>query len=85
MVLGLSNGHAAQTSPQGAPKLKQQQVENLEENPLERTWRGDKEGKIRLQGVPDFKGDKYTEREWVKVRVAAWGDKSYVPYSFPLT
>ena len=39
-------------------------------NPLERTWRGNKKGTVRYQGYPDFKNDKYAERQWVKV---CWG------------
>lgn len=44
-----------------------QNVGGLAQNPLERTWRSNKEGTVRVQSVPDFKGDKYAEREWVKV------------------
>ena len=46
-----------------------QSIEQLDpqKTPLERTWRGNKAGTIRYQGYPDFKGDKYAERQWVKV------------------
>lgn len=46
-----------------------QNVDELAKNPLERTWRSNKEGTVRLQSIPDFKGDKYAEREWAKVRL----------------
>lgn len=46
-----------------------QNVDSLAKNPLERTWRGNKEGTVKLQFVPDFGGDKYAERQWVKVRI----------------
>ncbi|CAD6579326.1 MAG: hypothetical protein CYPHOPRED_000852 [Cyphobasidiales sp. Tagirdzhanova-0007] len=46
-------------------------------NPLERTWRGNKKGTVRYQGYPDFKNDKYAERQWVKEHLAGafqyWG------------
>jgi ribulose-5-phosphate 4-epimerase/fuculose-1-phosphate aldolase len=51
-------------------------ADGLAENPLRRTWRGDKEGKIELAVIPKFQ-DKYAEREWVKAHLAAafryWG------------
>ncbi|KIJ51035.1 hypothetical protein M422DRAFT_158820, partial [Sphaerobolus stellatus SS14] len=45
-------------------------------------WRGDKEGKLRYDGArPDFKGDKYAERQWIKEHMAAafrfWGKKGF--------
>ena len=49
---------------------------DLAQNPFERVWRGDKEGKIRMTGVPTFE-DKYEERTWIKQHMAAafryWG------------
>jgi len=38
-------------------------------SPLERTWRGNKAGTVKYEGYPDFKGDKFAEREYVKVSV----------------
>ncbi|PAV19523.1 hypothetical protein PNOK_0445700 [Pyrrhoderma noxium] len=58
-----------------------QNVDELAKNPLERTWRSNKEGTVRLQSIPDFKGDKYAEREWAKAHLAAafryWGKLGY--------
>lgn len=63
-VNGTTNGHSHQS------------LDGLADNPLRRTWRGDKEGKIQLEPVPTFH-DKYAEREWVKAHLAAafryWG------------
>ncbi|KAL0576010.1 hypothetical protein V5O48_005977 [Marasmius crinis-equi] len=46
------------------------------DNPIDRLWRGDKEGTIQLEGMPVF-DDPYQEREWVKEHMAAafryWG------------
>lgn len=36
--------------------------------PLERTWRGDVDGRVRYEGYPKFNGDRLAERQWVKVR-----------------
>ncbi|KAK1228136.1 hypothetical protein PQX77_008819 [Marasmius sp. AFHP31] len=52
----------------------------LDKPPFERLWRGDKEGKISLTGIPKFE-DKYEEREWIKSHLAAafrfWGKQGY--------
>ena len=61
---------APKTAAPVEPEFKQN-VDDLAKNPLERTWRSNKEGTVRLQSVPDFKGDKYAEREWVKVCIRA--------------
>ncbi|GJJ08672.1 hypothetical protein Clacol_002891 [Clathrus columnatus] len=49
--------------------------------PISRVWRGDKAGKITLQGRPDFQGDKHAERQWIKEHMAAafryWGKLGY--------
>ncbi|KAE9390640.1 arad-like aldolase/epimerase [Gymnopus androsaceus JB14] len=53
-----------------------QSLEGLDENPLRRTWRGNKQGTIELSTVPQF-DNPYEEREWVKGHMAAafryWG------------
>jgi hypothetical protein len=36
--------------------------------PLDRTWRGDKAGKVVTTGIPKFES-KYAEREWIKVTI----------------
>ncbi|GAA6041684.1 hypothetical protein JCM8097_003083 [Rhodosporidiobolus ruineniae] len=63
-----------------APGFKQS-TEGLDENPLSRTWRGNKEGTLRLNTIPDFKGDLYAKRQWVKEHLAAafqyWGKLGY--------
>ncbi|GAA5973031.1 hypothetical protein JCM11641_000371 [Rhodosporidiobolus odoratus] len=69
-----------------APHLKptqhfEQSVDNLAENPLDRVWRGNKEGTIRLEGVPDFGEDVYAKRQWIKEHLAGafqyWGKMGY--------
>lgn len=45
-----------------------QSLDNLEDNPLRRTWRGNVEGTIDLGSVPKF-DNPYDEREWIKVRI----------------
>lgn len=50
--------------------------QDLDNNPFQRVWRGDREGKIKMPGVPTF-DDKYEERKWVKQHMAGcfryWG------------
>ena len=43
-----------------------QSLNGLDENPLRRAWRGNKEGTIELASVPKFDSP-YDEREWIKV------------------
>jgi hypothetical protein len=38
------------------------------DHPFNKIWRGNKQGTIRLDGIPKF-DDPYAEREWVKVSV----------------
>jgi hypothetical protein len=49
---------------------------DLADNAFERVWRGDRDGKIRMQGVPKFENP-YEERTWTKQHMAAcfryWG------------
>ncbi|GAA5856398.1 hypothetical protein JCM8547_008726 [Rhodosporidiobolus lusitaniae] len=58
-----------------------QTTEGLDENPLNRIWRGDEEGKIKVEVVPNFKGDLYAQRQWVKEHMAGalqyWGKLGY--------
>lgn len=44
-----------------------QSAAKLQKNPLERTWRGNKAGTLRLQSVPDFGEDLLAKRQWIKV------------------
>lgn len=50
--------------------------QDLDKNPFNRVWRGDKNGSIRMTGVPKF-DDKYEERQWLKEHMAGgfryWG------------
>ena len=61
-----TTGTLTLTAP-SVPSDPKQNVNELAKNPLERTWRSNKAGTVRLQTIPDFKGDKYAEREWAKV------------------
>ncbi|KAF8575494.1 aldolase [Ramaria rubella] len=58
-----------------------QTTANLPKSPFERVWRGNKSGSVRLANRPDFKGDKYAERQWIKEHMAAafrfWGKQGY--------
>ncbi|KAF5374972.1 hypothetical protein D9758_000234 [Tetrapyrgos nigripes] len=57
-----------------------QTLNGLAENPLRRTWRGNKQGTIELATVPKFDSP-YEEREWIKEHMAAafryWGKLGY--------
>jgi hypothetical protein len=57
-----------QVSPQTTESFKKphQALANLPQRPVERLWRGNKSGSVRLNGVPDFNGDKYAERQHIK-------------------
>ncbi|KAL1749262.1 class II aldolase/adducin N-terminal [Schizophyllum fasciatum] len=47
-----------------------QNVKNLKKEPVDRTWRGNKQGTITMdQRIPRFE-DPYEEREWVKEHMA---------------
>ncbi|TIB70003.1 aldolase [Wallemia mellicola] len=71
----------ASASASTTTEVKQHQSINDQPKSLtERVSRGDKEGKIKLEGIPKFE-DKYEEREWVKEHMAAafrfWGRMGY--------
>ncbi|KAK0203781.1 arad-like aldolase/epimerase [Desarmillaria ectypa] len=58
-----------------------QSLDGLADNPLRRTWRGNKQGTIELGTVPTF-DNPYEEREWIKEHMAAafryWGKMGFV-------
>lgn len=58
-----------------------QSTANLPKQPLDRLWRGNKNGSVAFTGRPDFKGDKHAERQWIKEHLAGafrfWGKKGY--------
>ncbi|KAJ8091705.1 hypothetical protein AAF712_005947 [Marasmius tenuissimus] len=73
------NVHDAAPSGLEAQSVKTEQhaaLDSVPEKPIDRLWRGDKEGKVKLLGMPEF-ADPYKEREWVKEHMAAafryWG------------
>jgi len=72
-ITDTQNGASKGTSVklQGVPK------QNTPGRPLDRTWRGDKAGKVVLNGIPKFDSP-YDEREWIKVR-----DKTFLPSQGP--
>lgn len=53
---------------------------DLAENPFQRVWRGDRQGSIKMPGVPTFE-DTYEERRWVKQHMAGcfryWGKMGF--------
>ncbi|GAA5937916.1 hypothetical protein JCM3775_002395 [Rhodotorula graminis] len=66
-------------APAPAAHLKQD-LSNLAKSPLQRTYIGNKEGTIHMEGVPQF-DDPYKKREWVKEQLAIgfqyWGKEGY--------
>ncbi|GAA5979014.1 hypothetical protein JCM5350_004206 [Sporobolomyces pararoseus] len=55
--------------PVSAPT--KQSLANLDDDPLSRTYRSNKEGTIKLSTrYPDFGGDKFAERQWIKEHMA---------------
>ena len=54
--------------------------QDLADNPFQRVWRGNREGTIKMPGVPKF-DDKYEERTWLKQHMAAcfryWGKMGF--------
>ncbi|GAA5830632.1 hypothetical protein JCM11251_002540 [Rhodosporidiobolus azoricus] len=71
---------AVATSPAPTSGFKQS-LNELSSNPIDRVWRGNKEGTINLPLVPDFKGDLYAKRQWLKEHLAGafqyWGKLGY--------
>jgi hypothetical protein len=74
---------ATGTAP--APEF-HQSVSDLSKNPLERTWRGNREGTLKIDAYPDFMHATDEEgllkkREWVKLHLAVafrfWGKLGY--------
>jgi len=70
------------TTPHGFHKS----TSDLSKNPLERTWRGNREGTLRIDGYPFFmyKTDEASliaKRQWVKEHLAIafrfWGKLGY--------
>ncbi|KAG7085608.1 hypothetical protein E1B28_003158 [Marasmius oreades] len=67
-------GHAVD----GARPKAHAELEKLEASPIDRFWRGDRDGKINFKSscIPKFE-DKYQERDWIKAHLAAafryWG------------
>ncbi|KAJ3800405.1 class II aldolase/adducin N-terminal [Lentinula aff. detonsa] len=57
-----------------------QRLEALDNDPLRRAWRGNKEGTIELKTVPSFDSP-YKEREWIRTHMAAalryWGKMGF--------
>lgn len=45
-----------------------QSLDSLDRDATKRIWRGDEEGKIKLEVIPDFGEDKLAKRQWIKVR-----------------
>jgi hypothetical protein len=55
------------TSTNGNVKPAAAELQNSD-HPFNKIWRGNKQGTVRLDGIPKF-DDPYAEREWVKVSV----------------
>ncbi|KAJ3736449.1 class II aldolase/adducin N-terminal [Lentinula guzmanii] len=57
-----------------------QRLEALDNDPLRRAWRGNKEGTIELKTVPSFDSP-FEEREWIRAHMAAalryWGKMGF--------
>ena len=54
--------------------------QDLDDNPFQRVWRGDRAGTIKMPGVPTF-DDMYQERTWLKQHMAGcfryWGKMGF--------
>jgi hypothetical protein len=86
--IATSTATAAPTKPNATPAPTHQSVANLSQNPLERTYRGNKAGTLHLQGFPscayatdtDEKG-LLEKREWIKRHLAVafrfWGKSGF--------
>ncbi|KAK4704378.1 hypothetical protein P7C70_g1836, partial [Phenoliferia sp. Uapishka_3] len=76
-----SHAPAASLKPTPVAPTFHQTTESLAKNPLERTWRGNKEGTLRLKSVPDFGEDLLAKRQWIKEHMAGafqfWGKLGY--------
>jgi hypothetical protein len=68
------------------PEPFHQTTANLSKNPLERTWRGNVEGTLKIDGYPSFmyatdEESLLQKREWVKQHLAVcfrfWGKLGY--------
>ncbi|GAA5903402.1 hypothetical protein JCM6882_006538 [Rhodosporidiobolus microsporus] len=72
---------AAANSAPPPPGDFKQSLEGLSSNPIDRIWRGNKEGSIKLQTIPDFGEDLLAKRQWVKEHLASafqyWGKQGY--------
>lgn len=66
------------SAPVSTPPPFKQDLSSLSKNPLQRTYRGNKEGTIHMEGIPQF-DDPYQKREWVKVRYLLSQVASYAP------
>jgi len=68
---GGSAGNASQTNTH---------KQDLDDNPFQRVWRGNREGTIKMPGVPTF-DDKHEERKWLKEHMAGcfryWGKMGF--------
>lgn len=73
-------------SPIAVDTKPKQSAAKLSKNPLERTWRGNREGTLSINAYPDFMDATDTEgllkkREWVKEHLAVafrfWGSLGY--------
>jgi len=69
-----------------APEVFHQSTSDLSKNPLERTWRGNKEGTLRIDGYPSFmhstdEASLLQKRQWVREHLAIafrfWGKMGY--------
>ncbi|KAF8228121.1 arad-like aldolase/epimerase [Tricholoma matsutake] len=67
-IPSITNGKPADTDTQNP------------DHPFNKLWRGNKQGTVRLDGIPKFH-DPYAEREWIKEHMAAtfrfWGKLGY--------
>lgn len=80
--IAIDSHSSTSAAPTGPIKPVKQTLDGLSDNPLLRTYRGNKEGTIKLSTrLPDFGDDVYAKRQWVKEHLAAafrwWGKQGF--------
>lgn len=84
--IAIHETHAKTAPIKPTPTTFHQSVSDLSKNPLERTWRGDKEGTLKIDAYPSFmnatdEAGLLAKRQWVREHLAVafrfWGKLGY--------
>jgi hypothetical protein len=72
--------HLQGSSAEPASQTTTTHKQDRNSNPFQRVWRGNRDGTIKMPGVPTF-DDKYEERTWLKQHMAGcfryWGKMGF--------